>query len=434
MSSYLLKLQENYYFRLWIPQDLKQHFPYQEIKRSLRTKCPKQARSQARLWSSKAERVFMMLRANILDPEQVQTFIQREIPSIWKRTHLEAVPGSHHVKHHELHKNSKQLVQVIEAYMQENIALGKWSEKTVIEARAQLSMFQQVVGNVSVKNINRQMMIDYLETLKRLPGGIATKPAYRGKTIQQILTMPDVTPMSNSTVNKYLERAGALLIWCMKQEHIDKNPAKGLSIAKAVKDDELRSAYSEDDLVRIVQSVEAFRASKPERYWMPLIGMYSGMRLNEICQLYVEDVQEVEGVWCFDINDEKDKRVKNAASKRMVPIHPKLVELGLVKYCLQQKKAGVGRLWMNLYHTRDGHSHAFSHWYQRHNRKHVTTDPLKVFHSFRHTVANTLKQAGVAEGVIAEILGHANHSITTGRYGKRYRPAVLLEALTRLDY
>jgi integrase len=58
-----------------------------------------------------------------------------------------------------------------------------------------------------------------------------------------------------------------------------------------------------------------------------------------------------------------------------------------------------------------------------------------VFHSFRHTVTDTLKQAGVSETVIAEIVGHSNSgSMTMGRYGKRYQPKVLLEALLKLDY
>jgi len=34
----------------------------------------------------------------------------------------------------------------------------------------------------------------------------------------------------------------------------------------------------------------------------------------------------------------------------------------------------------------------------------------------------------------AEILGHANKSETSGRYGKKYEPKVLLEALIKLDY
>ena len=71
---------------------------------------------------------------------------------------------------------------------------------------------------------------------------------------------------------------------------------------------------------------------------------------------------------------------------------------------------------------------------QRFNREHVTTDKAKVFHSLRHTVADTLKQAGVQEVVISEIMGHANDSMTMSRYGKRYQPKVLLDALMHLDY
>lgn len=34
-------------------------------------------------------------------------------------------------------------------------------------------------------------------------------------------------------------------------------------------------------------------------YWIPLIALYTGMRLNEICQLDVADIQIVEGVDLF---------------------------------------------------------------------------------------------------------------------------------------
>jgi integrase len=73
-------------------------------------------------------------------------------------------------------------------------------------------------------------------------------------------------------------------------------------------------------------------------------------------------------------------------------------------------------------------------WYQRFNRQYVSNDPKKVFHSMRHTVADMMKQKGVSEAVIAEIIGHAHASITRGRYGKRYQPKVLLEAMMQLEY
>jgi len=64
----------------------------------------------------------------------------------------------------------------------------------------------------------------------------------------------------------------------------------------------------------------------------------------------------------------------------------------------------------------------------------VTLNPKRVFHSFRHSLADRLKQSGVQETLIAEILGHTIESVTMGRYGKRYQPKVLLEALEKLDY
>jgi integrase len=67
-------------------------------------------------------------------------------------------------------------------------------------------------------------------------------------------------------------------------------------------------------------------------------------------------------------------------------------------------------------------------WYQNFNRQEVTKNPKRVFHSFRHTLANNLKQKEVQEVIIAEILGHSVSSMTMSRYGKRYEPKVLLEA------
>ncbi len=172
------------------------------------------------------------------------------------------------------------------------------------------------------------------------------------------------------------------------------------------------------------------RPAEPEKFWIPLIGFLSGMRLNEICQLHTDDVVTIDGVPCFDVNDAGDKQLKTASSRRVVPIHPQLMEIGLLDYVARMRKAGHQRLWMNLTLRRDGYAQAFSNWFQRFNRAHITDDPRKVFHSFRHTVADTLKQKGVAEPIIAELLGHAATSITMGRYGKRFQPRIIRDALS----
>ena len=117
-------------------------------------------------------------------------------------------------------------------------------------------------------------------------------------------------------------------------------------------------------------------------------------------------------------------------------MHPKLLEMDFGDYLKCRAATGASKLWENLEPNKYGYwGKRLGNWYGRFNRKYVSQDPKKVFHSFRHLVADTLKQVGVAEGVIAEILGHSNSkSITMGRYGKRYKPDVLLEALLKLDY
>lgn len=240
--------------------------------------------------------------------------------------------------------------------------------------------------------------------------------------------------MSIKSVNKHLERLGSLLRYCNQLGVISTSPTSGLKLSEKHRLDQERSVYLSEDVANIVNHLPV-NIDTPERYWIPIVGLYSGLRLNEICQLYVEDVIMLDGCWCFDVNADKDKRLKNAASVRVIPVHPVLIELGLISYCENIKQSGHSRLWMNL--SRDqlhGYTNSIGKWYQRFNRQYVTEDPKKVFHSMRHTVADTLKQKGVSEVVIAELLGHTHASITSGRYGKRYQPKVLLDALMQLDY
>ena len=62
------------------------------------------------------------------------------------------------------------------------------------------------------------------------------------------------------------------------------------------------------------------------------------------------------------------------------------------------------------------------------------TEEDKVFHSFRHTFTNNLKQNDVNDVMISELVGHSVSSITMSRYGKRYEPKKLFEAIKKLKY
>ncbi|WP_225402201.1 tyrosine-type recombinase/integrase, partial [Escherichia coli] len=78
---------------------------------------------------------------------------------------------------------------------------------------------------------------------------------------------------------------------------------------------------------------EFFTIRDQEMKEVALVGMYTGMQLNEICSLQIDNIKTVEGVWCFEVTEGK---TRNAA--RLVPIHSKLRTL--VKHLIQNNHSG----------------------------------------------------------------------------------------------
>lgn len=330
------------------------------------------------------------------------------------------------------------LSAAVAEYVAEHGAGGHWTKKTQAESEGIYRLLVGIVGDQDMSELDYKVLSGFREALLKFPSNVSKRRAYRGKEISEILTMKVDKPLSVSSVNKHIIRVGAFLKWSVKRGYVAANFAEGLTIAKRnTKEEEEREAYPKEDLLRLVQSpLAGFRKAHPERFWIPILGLYSGARLNELCQLSVEDVREEDGALCLDINDKgTDKRLKNASSRRVIPVHPILLELGFKEYTEGLRRKGAVRLWPALRKGRDGYGHAFGKWYQVFNRRYVTPERKRVFHSFRHTLADNLKQRGVDGNIIAEILGHSlGGSISLSRYGKAYGPKVLLEELRKLDY
>lgn len=88
-------------------------------------------------------------------------------------------------------------------------------------------------------------------------------------------------------------------------------------------DEELQKLFGNQS--HYVESCEGSSA----KYWTPLIALYTGMRVEEICQLYIGDIIQIDGVWCFSVNENTDnkdhfKHVKSLAGIRNILIHPYL--------------------------------------------------------------------------------------------------------------
>lgn len=426
MANYLRLRNQNYYLRIRIPADLPGISTSPEILKSLRTRDRKSARLSAASLLPQFLGVFTLTRCGFITPDQASERLCSLLGRQQKTASI-ATPPTESKPLEPKVAPSPTIAHIINEYVNDN--KSAWTGKTLLEYGSYWRLLQDVLEVETVAEVTREEVRKLRDTLCRLPANLYKK--HPGKSIKEVLALEGSTPMSTTTVNKLLTLFGSLMIHCVKEGYRRDNPTEGLKVKQKKRADEERKAYTREDLKKMAGALPS-PAAKPERYWVPMVGMYSGMRLGEICGLHVSDVKPVDGVWCFDVNEEGDKRLKTLASTRLVPIHPQLIAKGFLAYVETRRSA---RLWPSLFRRdTDGYCPALGNWYGRFNRKHVTDDPLKTFHSLRHSFADTLKQLGCQESLISELMGHTNSSITTGRYGKRYQAKVLFEVLSRLDY
>jgi integrase len=155
------------------------------------------------------------------------------------------------------------------------------------------------------------------------------------------------------------------------------------------------------------------------------LAAYTGARIEELCSLKISDVIKVDGVSCLNIRD-----AKTEAGNREVPIHPSIAKL--IKQFI--KDTGDGYLLSGL---------TFNKYMQRSNAIGKRFGHMKttqgfgkghVFHCFRNTVATQLENAGIPEGVAADIVGHEKKTLTYGLYSGGTSTKIKYEAVKKIKY
>lgn len=309
--------------------------------------------------------------------------------------------------------------------------------KTLDQCTTRLALLVYVLGDRAVNSFTRQDALTFKDKVLSLPANRNKRKEYKGLSVDELIKL-NPEPMSHSTANGIFTEVNALFDWCVINEIAHRNAFKKLKVKVTRKASEIRSEFKPEDL-KVLFGHDYFQGQKtkhPYYYWLPLLGLYTGARLNELCQLYKDDIaQDVEsGLWFINITDKRDdQQLKNRSSLRTIPVHSKLIELGFIDY-VQSIKAE--RLFPELKLQRDGYQQAASKWFARFRNTVLPNAKQegKTFHSFRHTVANSFKQQGVNKAPVAAILGHGEDSETYGRYGKAFVMDVLKPVIERLSY
>lgn len=334
---------------------------------------------------------------------------------------------------------SKKLADVIAEFCADRKAGKKWSPKTAEEYEASLSLLIQWFRNVPIETIRASDARKFRGVLLQLPTN-HTKGEYVGKTIRQIIAMKPEKVIADRTVNQnYLQRYASLFDWAVTERYCAVNPFKNLKVKLNKKATDEREPFSASDIKQIFNSAYYEKPSDNYswKFWLPLMGLFTGCRVNEIAQLRVIDVFEENDIYALDIT-EKAGSLKNISSNRVVPLHPTLLNLKFLEYVEKMEESGQERLFPELYNTQKiKPGDKVSRWFNNTYLKKCglkPTDRKISFHSFRHSFVDYFKKHDFPETKVKQLTGHSHEGMTYGRYGSGYNLTELFDLIEQIKF
>lgn len=327
------------------------------------------------------------------------------------------------------------LAALSKLYIEEGKRGGTWRQGSIEEVERALSDLFELMGDMPADSFDVQQARLLKERLSRCPQYFGLRPEFKGKTLKQVVesggTYKTITAV---TVNNRLRKLTAFMNWCKANGYMTDNPLAGMKVMTGSAK-EARLSFDRQDLA-ILLDLDSLRAEArkyPWRYWLPLLGRATGCRLEELCQLRVDDITEHQGIACVRIDDKRDdQQLKNANSRRVLPLHPALIDLGLLLHVDSVRATGADRLFPELEAVRGKLGHAPSKWFGRYKTKLGIVDSRKTFHSFRHTLIDDLREAGVQDSLIKRIAGHEDGAVTFSVYGSRSPLKAMAEAIQHI--
>jgi len=346
-----------------------------------------------------------------------------------------------------------------------------WTEKSGVANILAAQRFMELAGDRPMDQYNKKDARAYKGALKALPKNYTAHPEFKGCTFAEAAKkaaelaeaaekaaksekkpfQPPFPTLSDKNVNKNLGFVRAMWNWA--ENHFDDvppNPFNGLNlrIKESGRDD--RNPFTESELQAIFsaplytgcKSAKSWRTtgehipSNLGIYWVPLIGLFTGARSGEIIQMNVSDVATEGGIAYFKITDEGENQgVKTNSSLREIPIHPTLLELGILQFIEKQRSKGRTRFFPEMRKSDDGH---YSSAYSRPFGHFLTSIAVKTgrnsFHSFRHNFEDAALDCLIPQDIVDALQGHSSAGMAK-RYGTGLRKLrVLDEQMQKLRY
>ena len=320
------------------------------------------------------------------------------------------------------------LSEMVEEFVKEK--KPDWKYKTLVENQKIFEMMVDLLDDKPIGKITRDDMKNLRDLICKIPTNMVKYKKFDDLSLIEAIKLDNgETPITAKTAKKKWSCAKALITWIINEKDINDKLVNDITIKDKSDPKQKRFPFSSEELVSWfncpiytgsksakARTVPGPKIYKNAFYWVPLIALYTGMRLAEIIQLEICDVRQEEGIWIFDINLNSDngivKSIKNNRPRK-VPIHSELIRLGFLDFYETRQKANYIRVFDEIKRsknesiTKGNYSDLYGKKFiEDLERLGIKKEGL-VFHSFRHGVVDALQIANASEVYKRYIVGHA---------------------------
>jgi integrase len=355
-----------------------------------------------------------------------------------------------------------------------------WGKENRDRKTKEARLFAELMNDPPLGKIDKEMILEYAQLLAKMPSNVYhPRRNIKIDSFRDLLAIAerdDLPRKEPSTIKGHIGRLSEILNYGVNNHMLRFNPAadykRGRGKNSIERAQDQRDMFDQEEL-KLIFSQEWFSKGagsffksgwttwRPHYYWLPLLGVCTGGRLNELSQLYLDDIKQSErendeggsdSIWYLDFNlnqpdktelDEpdvsNDKSLKNVNAIRVVPLHNTLVELGFPEYVAALRKAGHSRLFPEL--KRDsikGYGKPAGSWFNERFLGHklgMKRNGKKTFHSLRHCFITAIERLDASERVIAQLAGHERGKTQSGtRYVKDRSAKELKPLIERLAF
>ena len=319
-------------------------------------------------------------------------------------------------------------------YKESRIQFGKAQLKGIKQDDKNIGVILKIFGIENLEEMDVENAELIRDILPYWPKNISKYREFDGLTPLQVVQLNrtlNYPTLSAGTIKGMIQKFSSFCAWAVNHGHLTMNHFYKLP-TRQPRPEDARQAFNDNHLTTIfnMSDYSNWEFFHNYYYWLPLLLRLTGARLNELCQLFRDDIKLIDDIWCLIIHEHfEGQKVKNISSARVIPIHPALIERGFLEFV---SALSTERVFDELKEVDGYFSHNASKWFAR-RRKDLGLGKGLDAHSFRHTFADELKGKGAPKEKIEELLGHSHNSLSMDLYGKKYRPSQLMEVITLID-